>query len=105
MIRCRYRRETRCLLSRFEKATNGRCLSCQRLATDRITGLGDLVALTINLTPAWRMKPLISRGKRGCGCQARQKRLNDALPIKKPTTVTSRSDGQIYRDGKSCGCK
>ena len=107
MIRCRYRRGTRCLIGRYDKATNGRCVSCQRMATDRITGLGDVVALTINLTPAWRLKPLLSRGKKGCGCGARQKRLNSAMPIRRAEQRVHirRSEGQVWTDGKSCGCK
>ena len=93
------------MLNRFEKATNGRCLSCQRLATDRIIGLGDLVALTINLTPAWRLKSMFNKGSKGCGCDKRQRRLNKAVPIKKKKQVVHQSEGQIYKDKSSCGCK
>ena len=93
------------MLNRFEKATNGRCISCQRLATDRIVGLGDVVALTINLTPAWRLKPLLKKGKKGCGCEKRQKRLNKAMPIKKPRPIVSYSEGEAWKTKSSCGCK
>jgi hypothetical protein len=93
------------MLNRFEKATNGRCLSCQRLATDRIVGLGDLVALSINLTPAWRLKPLLNKGPKGCGCDKRQKSLNKAVPIKRAKPVVHETQGQVYKTKSSCGCK
>ena len=107
MISCKYRRESRCFLNRFDQATNGRCLSCQSNARDRLLGLGDVVALTINVSPLHRLKPLFSRGGRDCGCGKRQDQLNKIARRKKTETkvVVVEGEAWISKDGKSCGCR
>ena len=97
---CKYNRKNSCLLNRFDELTMGRCVSCIGRETDRITGLGDLVALTINLTPLRRLKPVVDRvSPKGCGCKKRQKRLNELVTVTK-------SKGYFWKDEKTktCGC-
>ena len=108
MIRCKYRRESKCLLNRFENITNGRCLGCQQNAEDRIVGLGDLVALTINVSPLHRLKPLLNRGGRDCGCKKRQERLNKIKTGRTKTDVIvleGEGEAWIDKDRRSCGCR
>ena len=46
------------------------CLDCKMSKRDKVTGLGDLVALTINTTPARHLK------WKTCNCTKRQDWLN-----------------------------
>ena len=101
-LNCKYRRSSRCLLNRHEPVTNARCYHCQTRAEDRIVGLGDIVALTINLTPLHRLKPVLFKSK-DCGCRQRQKSLND-ITAKKPIVRVAKDKGWKAKDGKSCGC-
>ena len=103
MIDCKYNRDRKCLLNRYDEITVGRCMSCMAGDKNQITGLGDVVALTINLTGLWRLKPVVDRvSPKGCGCKERQKKLNK-IKIK----VVSREKGEYWidKENRRCGCK
>lgn len=103
---CFYRREGNCLLSRFDKVTNGRCYGCQQNFQNKILGLGDLVALTINCTPLKLVKPLLEKRPNGCGCKQRQDKLNRWIGSKSKVPVPKPKPEKHWVDkkNKKCGC-
>ncbi len=76
-IDCRYLRRGVCTLNRTDEVSEEFCQSCQDRRQARITGLGDVVAATINITPIRRLK------KKGCGCKKRQAALNKVVKFGK----------------------
>mgnify|MGYP003112055716 CR=1 FL=1 len=64
---CPYLQDKKCLL---ERPKADMCLDCKMSKRDKVTGLGDLVALTINTTPARYLK------WKTCNCTKRQDWLN-----------------------------
>ena len=72
-VTCKYKskRNAFCTLNRVDGVVNTQvCAVCLVKGTNKIKGLGDLVALAINGTPFRRLK------KKNCGCKKRQDQLN-----------------------------
>lgn len=96
---CCYLKDKSCLLNR--PASDQMCFDCMMQKRDRLTGLGDLVALTINTTPVRHIKPKV------CNCTKRQEWLNrlwSFIPkpqIKKPIR---RPKAAKPIKKKPCGC-
>lgn len=66
-----------CLLGRYGgRVSPGVCELCQTSNSNKMAGLGDLVALTISKLTRGRMKKTS-----GCGCARRQELLNKAVPF------------------------
>ncbi len=65
---CPYLQNKKCLIGRPDSET--RCMDCMMSRRNMVTGLGDLVALTINTTPAKHLK------WKNCNCTKRQDWLN-----------------------------
>ena len=71
-VNCKYKdRRGHCKLNRVDGEVSPKvCAVCLVKGTNKIKGLGDLVALAINSTPFRRFK------KKNCGCKKRQDYLN-----------------------------
>lgn len=95
---CPYLRDKKCLL---ERPGADMCLNCKMSKRDKLTGLGDLVALTINTTPARHLK------WKTCNCTKRQDWLNRLWSFvpkpKKPKVKKRRPAAQPIKK-KPCGC-
>lgn len=98
---CPYLRDKKCLLERPEAEM---CLGCKMGKRDNVTGLGDLVALTINTTPARHLK------WKTCNCTKRQDWLNRVWSFvpkpkqRKQPKIKKRHPTSQPIKGKPCGC-
>jgi hypothetical protein len=71
MNNCKYWSDGTCLLNKYDgKPSAFECANCMALGKNKPEGLGDTIAKLINKTPLRRLK------KKGCGCKARQEKLN-----------------------------
>ena len=86
IVNCRFARRNRCSLNRVDEISVEFCGTCKDKMEDRIQGLGDAVAVTIDKTPLRRLK------KKGCGCRGRQDKLNKVVKFGKKNESKHQSD-------------
>ena len=86
LVNCRFARRTWCSLNRVDEISVEFCSTCKDKMEDRIQGLGDAVAVTIDKTPLRRLK------KKGCGCSKRQDALNRAVNFGKKSKSKNQPD-------------
>lgn len=96
---CQYFLKDKCVLNRMDNGTQ--CVDCMQALENKLLGVGDLVALTVNTTPLHRLK------WKGCKCGKRQKWLNRLLPfVPKRFGYEPKPIKPIKRtDPKPCGCR
>jgi len=99
---CQYWVNSKCLLNRTD--SGAKCVDCMQALENKILGVGDIVALTVNSTPLKALK------WKGCKCGKRQKWLNRVFrliprnfgvpELANPMTVVKREQPKR----QPCGC-